>query len=197
MATIILAGGMSRRMGSDKASLEIEGSTLIELLVSGFGRELGPILVVTRPGCNLRVEHSVNVHDVYQGMGPLGGLHAGLAASPDDANLLLACDMPFADPELGRYLLSLLNDHDAVVPVLEKGPEPLFAAYRKTCLAQVETNLRSGVLKMQTLLDGIRTRYVAESDLRRYDPELRSFLNVNTPEDYARALSLLRAAARD
>ena len=193
MATIVVAGGSSARMGHDKASLAIEGSTILQSLVCRFAGELGPVIVVCRREQDLEVERATSVYDIYQGAGPLGGLHAGLLASPDDENLLLACDLPFADPTLGRYLLSRLDEHDAVVPVLERGPEPLHAAYRKSCLTQVESCLRLKLYRMQELLDRVRVLDIPESELRRHDPQLRSFLNVNTREDYARALRFLES----
>jgi len=190
MAAIILAGGFGVRMGSDKASLPIAGTTLIQLVISRFAGELGPVVVSLRGNQSLDLEDCVVARDVYEGAGPMAGLHAGLLASPDDINFALACDMPLAEPRLARYLLSLAAGRDAVVPALERGLEPLFAAYRKTCLPEIEACLRSGEFRVRSLLDRIDTLYVPESDIRRIDPELQSFLNVNTPEDYAKAVRL-------
>ncbi len=188
MATIILSGGTSARMGRDKASLEMDGSTILQALVTRFAGEFGPVIVVARPGQDLDVENATLVYDSYEGKGPLGGLQAGLTASPDAANFVLACDMPFADTEVARYVLSLLDRHEAVVPMLENGIEPLHAAYRRSCLPQVEANLEAGILRMRDLLDRVDTVYVPENDLRSLDPELLSFLNINTPEAYQEAL---------
>jgi molybdopterin-guanine dinucleotide biosynthesis protein A len=99
--------------------------------------------------------------------------------------------MPFADPVLGRYLLSRLGQYEAVVPLLERGPEPVHAVYRKSCLTQVESGLKLRLYRMQELLDRVRVLYIPERELRQHDPQLRSFVNINTREDYARALQLL------
>ena len=194
MGTIILAGGLSTRMGRDKSLIEINGVPVLESLISGFAEALPPVVVVLRPGQTPIPEDALHTFDVFPGAGPMAGLHAGLIAAPDDCNLVVACDMPFAVPSLGRYLLSLLDDHDAVVPVVDGRPEPLYAAYRKTCLPEVERSLKAGELRMKDLLGRLNTLYVGDEDLRRYDPDLRSFLNINTPEDYDRALELAREA---
>ena len=193
MATIVVAGGLSTRMGHDKASLAIAGFTILQGLVCRFADEIGPVIVVCRQKQGLKVERATTVYDVYQGAGPLGGLHAGLLASPDDENLVLACDMPFADPELARYMLARLSDHDAVVPMLARGPEPLLAVYRKSCLAAVESSIAAGRLRMRDPLKQLDVLYVPKDEIRERDPDLRSFVNVNTPEEYLTALRSLQA----
>jgi len=94
--------------------------------------------------------------------------------------------MPFADPHVAEYLLGKLDGHDAVVPVLSQGTEPLHAAYSKTCLPQMEANLKAGILRIRDLLDRIDTLYTTEDELRSINAELSSFVNVNTPEEYVR-----------
>jgi molybdopterin-guanine dinucleotide biosynthesis protein A len=192
MATIILAGGSSSRMGREKASLAVGESTALQSLVNRFAGKIGPVVVVLRPDQEIAVEGAIAARDIHHGVGPLGGLHAGLLASPDEENFVLACDMPFADPELARYITSLLANCDAVVPMLEPGPEPLHAAYRKICLAEIERSIAAGKLKMRDALDRLQVHYLPEQEIRERDPALRSFVNVNTPEDYERALRLMR-----
>ena len=176
-------------MQQDKASLVWGTSTLLNSLVARFSGRFGPIVVVQRPDQSLTVTNDVALtSDIYPNCGPLGGIHAGLIASPDDANMVVACDMPFASVDLASYLLSHLDGHDAAVPLLQRGPESLFAAYRRSILPQVEINLKAGVFKVRATLDNVDTLYVSQDDLRLIDPELRSFLNVNTPEDYEELL---------
>lgn len=177
-------------MGSDKAKLEVDGVTFLQFLASRFARRLGPVIVSARLDQVLDIKGAKAAYDTYEGAGPLGGLHAGLLASPDDENFALACDMPFADLELARYLVSLLQGYDAVTPMLETGVEPLFAAYRKSCVPEIERLLESGCFKVGALLQRINVLYPGVEDLKRHDPELRSFVNVNSPEDYSRVLRL-------
>ncbi|MHB1457255.1 MAG: molybdenum cofactor guanylyltransferase [Armatimonadota bacterium] len=186
MATIILAGGLSTRMGQDKASLPMGDSTILQVLTSRFEGKFGPVIVAARPEMHLTLERVVTVNDTFMGKGPLGGLHAGLLASPDMHNFVLACDMPFADPRLGEYLLGRLDGHDAVIPRLSMGLEPLHAAYSKTCIPQIGANLRDDALRMRDLLDRVDTLYVDEGELRHRNMDLNSFTNVNTPEEYLR-----------
>ena len=190
MATIILAGGLSTRMGLDKALLAAGDCTMIQSLVTRFAREMGPVIVVLRPDQKLVTENASTVYDLHRGVGPLGGLYAGLLASHEDGNFVLACDMPFANPELANYILSQLADHDAVVPMPARGPEPLHAAYRKSCLPIVESSIAAGRLRMRDVLDRLDVIHISEGELRKRDPELRSFFNVNTPEDYEEAVRL-------
>ncbi len=172
-------------MGADKATLAAGESTLLQSLVTRFA-EMGQVIVVLRQGQDVDVPGASTVHDIHPNAGPLGGLHTGLSASPDVDNFLLACDMPFAEPGLARYVLSRLGDHDASVPVLARRPEPLFAAYKQCCLPVVESCIRAGALRMRDALDRLDVLYIPESDLRPIDPQLRSFVNVNTPEEYER-----------
>jgi molybdenum cofactor guanylyltransferase len=197
MATIILAGGASARMGKDKASLCANGTTLVQALVSKFRLELPPVIVALRQGQDLPMSDAEIVHDSIHGRGPLGGLHAGLIASPDDVNFALACDLPLADVALAKYLLNRADGYDAVVPRLDRGIEPLFAVYRKNCIPEIVSTLETGDGRIRGLLDRVNTLCVDDGEIRRYDPELRSFLNVNTPEDYAEYLVLLAEGPAD
>lgn len=184
MATIILAGGLSIRMGRDKSSLSFGDSNIIDILVSRF-HKIGPVIVVCRQEQNLEIEHAIIANDLFYGKGPLGGLHAGLLASPDERNFVIACDMPFADPTIAQYLMDRLDEHDAVVPMVNQRPEPLHAMYRRSCLKQIQTNLNANALRIRELLEHIDTLYINEDDLRSIDTNLNSFTNINTPEEYA------------
>ena len=196
MATVILAGGSSKRMGRDKASLEIGGSTLIQSLVTRFADKFGGVIVVVGTGDQPAVDGALMAYDVYHNAGPLGGLHAGLLATQDEVNFVLACDMPLASVELASYIVSLAPGYDAVVPMLARGPEPLHAAYAKSCLGVIESAIADGNLKMADALKSLNVFYVTEDKLRDHDPELHSFVNVNTHEDYLEATQLLQALSR-
>ena len=190
MAAIILAGGFSTRMGRDKSTLTMGGDMLLQLLATRFAEVMGRVIVALRPGQEAATGPGSVVYDVHQGIGPLGGLHAGLLASPDEENFVLACDMPFASAELAAHIISRLPDHDAVVPMLARGPEALYAAYTRSCLPAVESSIRAGRLRMRQMLELLDVLYIPENDLNEHDPGLRSFLNVNTPEEYQQALRL-------
>jgi molybdopterin-guanine dinucleotide biosynthesis protein A len=185
-------------MGRDKAWLEIDGVPLVERVA----RRLLPlaseiIFSANEPQAfdallaRLPLPASLAV-DVYPGAGPLAGLHAGILAARNDRVLAVATDMPFVDHQLVREMTAACRDADAVVPRLmakgfeEPQPEPLHAVYRKSCLPAIEAALTAGRRRMASFLQDIEVCYLDEDLLRQFDPELKSFRNVNTPEEWAR-----------
>lgn len=129
------------------------------------------------------------VPDIHPGAGPLAGLHAGLTAARYDLILALAADMPFVNLTLIEAMISMAAEFDAVVPRLA-GPdgelawEPLHALYRRSCLPAVAARLAAGERRANSFLPDVRVRGVTHDEIAIYDPELRSFFNVNTPEDW-------------
>lgn len=183
---IILAGGQSRRMGTDKALLRLapEGPRLLEMVLATLKPLASPILIST----NRPTEYSWSglplVEDNYPGCGPLAGLEAGLAASPAELNFLVACDMPWLAAPLLEYLLQLAPPYQAVIPLDQAGrAEPLCAVYSKSCLPVIRRNLAGGILKMTGWLTEINTLCVPAAQLTQYDADLWSFRNLNRPED--------------
>jgi len=147
--------------------------------------------VVVRPGDQPPVDGALIAYDAYHDAGPLGGLHAGLLATQDEVNFVLACDMPLASVELASYIVSLAPGYDAVVPMLARGPEPLHAVYARSCLGVIESAIAGGNLKMRDALKSLNVLYVPEDKLREHDRQLHSFVNINTPRDYLEATQLL------
>lgn len=191
VSAAILAGGASRRMGRNKALLPIRGQTLIERVIDRVRPLADEVWVVTNTPEEYAFLNVLTVSDRYPGVGPLAGLHAALDAARGDLVILLACDMPFVSVALLRYLLSLTAGVDAVIPRLGGREEPLHAIYRRvTCLPAVEAALHAGKRRLIAFLPAVRVRYVEEDELRRRDPELRSFLNANTPQEWAHVLAM-------
>jgi molybdopterin-guanine dinucleotide biosynthesis protein A len=175
---VVLAGGQGTRLGGvNKALLEIGGQRVIDRLLAAL-RPLGtPIILVVNDDSLLGLPDTVVVRDIE----PRAGALMAVAT---------ACDMPFVSTALLRALLALAAEVDAVVPVIGEQPEPLHAVYRPSCLPAIEAALAAGRKRLLAFFDAVRVRYVAEAELRRWDPELRSFLNVNWPDDLARARAL-------
>ena len=175
----VLAGGRSSRMGSDKALLPYKGRTLVEHVAAQVHRAAGNITLIGDPDKYSYLSYPV-IRDVYPGCGPLAGIHAALAASPADWNLIVACDMP----ELTAGLLARIlrraqsgNAH-AVIPAGPSGlPEPLCAAYSLRALDGITQALERGIRKV---MDGLRG---LEIDLWRV-PHSRPFHNLNTPAEW-------------
>lgn len=195
----ILAGGRSRRMGEDKARLRLGVETFVERVARALGEVARRVRVVSgrheREACGLDV-----VPDVFENCGALGGIHAALAHAHSPRVLVVSCDLPFVTGGLFARLVELgTQGFDAVVPVQTDGrPQPLCALYaRDACLPIAERLLREGLARPRLLLREARTLWVEEEKLSDLDDSALFFLNVNTPDDYRRALDLHgRRAAR-
>ena len=185
ITAVVLAGGRSHRLGFDKALLRLGDETLLERAVRKVATLSDEVIVAggplpyPLPGVRLEA-------DVYLGCGPLGGIHAGLAAAFNFHSLVVACDMPFLNLELLRYMVELAPGHDVVIPRLGIYLEPLHAIYSKDCLKPIERRIEAGNFKVSDFLSEVRVRYVERDEIERFDPEHLSFFNINTPQDLGR-----------
>ena len=181
-------------MGRDKRALPwlpAPGGSPQKLLghvVATVSRITGDVVLVANddPG----VPGARVVGDLYPRSGSLGGIYSGLAAAAHDLVFVAAADMPFLNPMLILDLARRASRVDAVVPVIGGRPEPLHAVYRKSVLAPARRQIERRKLKISLVFDAVSTVKVPEADLRMLDPDLRSFWNLNTPEEYQRALAL-------
>jgi molybdopterin-guanine dinucleotide biosynthesis protein A len=124
------------------------------------------------------------VPDLFQDMGALAGIHAGLAQSSNAAVFTVACDMPHLDPRLIRYIANRDEEYDIVLPRSEDGYEPLHALYRESCLPVMEACLQKGERRIISILPQLRVREIAAAEVARFDPSFDSFSNINTPQEY-------------
>jgi len=186
MEAFILAGGASRRMGTDKSQLLIERQTFTERIAETLSQVADSVALVGRQaGSSLP-----SVADVYQQWGALGGLHAALAACKHQWAIVVACDLPFVTAELFSFLAGMCLDHDAVVPIQQDGrPQPLAALYRvDPCLQRATELIEAGRRRPLDLLDAVNTRWVQFDELRNLAQPERFFVNINTPSDYYEAI---------
>lgn len=186
---IVLAGGASRRMGRDKASLPLGGGRVIDAVVAALrGGGCEPVLIVGR--CDNPATLALpTIPDALPAVGPLGGLAAGLRAAPTEYAFCSACDLPLLRPALVRLLAGLARGWDGAVPAFgPRGWQPLCAVYGRSLLPLVEPRLRASAasLALTDLLRQARIRPVTQREVETVDPDLASFENVNTPEDYRR-----------
>ena len=184
---IILAGGKSRRMGRDKAFLELGTKPLIRIVLEAIHTVVHEVFIVTNDPEHYTCFDVRLVEDIYHGLGKLGGIHAGLVAATYDRALVVACDMPCLNPDLLRYLASLSPYYDAVVPRVDGLREPLHAIYSRSCLGAIQAEIDAGRREAYSFHSRVNTRYVEREELQRFDPSLLSLWNVNTPEDWQRA----------
>lgn len=189
---IVLCGGRSSRMGRAKATLPFGPELMLQRVIRLLGEVVPTMVVVAAPDQELPAlpPHVLIARDEREGRGPLEGLAAGLSALPSsvEAAFVTSCDVPLLEPAVVRHMLESLGEFEAAVPVEEEFHHPLAAAYRVSVLPHIRELLAADRLRPFFLFERVKTYRVPVDDLRRFDPELRSLMNLNTPEDYERAL---------
>lgn len=179
---IILAGGKSERMGADKSLLPFLGRPLIQHIHGQLRPYFSEILVAGDSVERYAFLEARLVSDEVPGQGPLRGIVSALAASQNDLNFVIACDIPWVDHALLKILLREAHGCDCVVPVtLEGYYEPLFAVYRKSALPAMRRALEAGQRRVVAAFSDCRVRTVVVPDRKWLD-------NINTPDDYERAI---------
>lgn len=182
---VILAGGASRRMGRNKALLEVDGSPIITRTYRILASLFHEVIVVTNSPHDYDFLPCRKVPDIYPGCGSIAGLHSALAYNYSTHSFVTACDMPFLDPAIIRYLCDFQSGgYDAVIPFSEGGQEPLHALYSATCKDVFEKAIQMGERKILDVLDRVNIRRVTYDEVQSVSPQAMSFLNVNTPEEY-------------
>jgi molybdopterin-guanine dinucleotide biosynthesis protein A len=188
---IILAGGKSRRIATDKAFLSLRNQPIIAEMMDTLHLLFDDILIITNnpePYSSIAAE---KVRDIIPNKGPLGGLYTGLTVSRTDYSFVVACDMPFVNPDLIVYMLDQREGFDVIVPHTVDGLEPLHAVYSKSCLEPILRHLENGDLKMQSFFSEVKVKHICQTVIERFDPELRTFFNINYREDYQRVKRLI------
>ncbi|MBI2955551.1 MAG: molybdenum cofactor guanylyltransferase [Chloroflexi bacterium] len=194
MNGIILAGGKSSRMGTDKTMIDLGGKGLTEVVLETVSTLVDDIVIVTNSPQLFTGLPASLTPDVEPGAGPLGGILSGLLASQQDLNLVVACDMPFLNVELLRYMQALAIGFDIVIPRLQDPLkpshtiyEPLHAIYSKACIEPARALVAQRNFQIIALLDVMRVRYIEKEEFERFDPLHLSFFNVNTPAELQEA----------
>lgn len=192
ISSILLAGGKSSRLGTDKARIKLNARfAMVQSAAEKLLAVSDEVIVVTdgRRYGHLKVKW---VTDVYPGAGPLGGLYSGLLAAKSTHALVVACDMPFLNLALLRYMISLPRDYDVLIPKLGHKLEPLHAIYSRNCLQPIERLLKAGRFKIIDFFDQVIVHYLTEEEIERYDPDHRSFFNINTPAQLREAKTIIK-----
>ena len=185
---LILAGGDSRRMGQDKAALVLDGKTLLQSVTDTMQTIFPKVIVSVR-----QVRDGLDIPqvcDAQMDSGPLAGLAAGMEGAATPWIFAVACDMPFITPAVIEYLAGQRADCQAVVPLVHGYPQPLAAFYASSCLDEVQDIFDgNGKHSMCALLERLRVCYVGEEQMLAVDPQLRSFFDLDTPQDVAIAMN--------
>jgi molybdopterin-guanine dinucleotide biosynthesis protein A len=188
---VIQAGGRSTRMGGEpKALLELGGKRIIERVRDAIAGAVDDVLIVTNTPERYAFLGLPMVADVFPDGGALGGIYTGLRAA-GDAAFTVACDMPFLHPAIVRMVVERAGDGDVVVPRTGDQLETMHAVYGKACLGPMEACLRAGRLKITGFFADVRVLEVDAASVARHRAPEIAFMNVNTPEELARARALL------
>lgn len=191
---VILAGGRSSRMGTAKASLDFWGEPLLARIARRLAAELSELVVVRAPGQRLPSVAALYVEDRVEGEGPLAGLVVGLATARRPLAFVVSCDVPFVSLAVARGLLHLADRYDVVVPRWQGRLHPLQAIYRTALAPLVEAQLSAGRRRPVDVYAHARTRIASEEEVAAWDPCGRSFVNMNTPDEYEAALAMSRTS---
>jgi len=196
---IVLCGGKSTRMGTSKALLRFGSETMLQRVVRLLGEVVTPIVVVAAGDQELPALPSgvIVTRDEREGRGPLEGLRAGLKALPEhvDNAYVTSCDVPLLVPGFVRQILDLASGYDVAVMEIDGFTHPLSAVYRRSTLAHIEDLLAKDRLRPVFLFEAVRTKRVRPAEITA-DPNLRTLRNLNTREDYERALAEAGLQAR-
>ncbi len=189
----VLAGGQSKRMGQNKAWLEVGGRLVIERILATVQPLSDDIFISTNSPEQYRKFGVRVVEDVYSNKAALGGIYSAIYAARYQHTLIVACDMPFLKIELLRYLITLAPTADVVAPLIEPPqPETMHAVYSKNCLSPIESRLLRNKLRIIGFFGDVSVRYVGQEEIAKFDPNLHSFINMNTPEDWERVKAMAK-----
>ncbi len=182
------------RLGRYKATVDFNGESLIQRVVSRVGFLDGEVIIVIAEGQQPpRVSgcpQPETVTDLYPGRGPLVGIYSGLLKSKSDYNLVVACDMPLLNQSLLAYMVKEAGGFDVAIPRLGNMLEPLHAVYSKNCIQAIEKLLEKGSHKIDRLLEMVKVRYIESEEIDTFDPRHLSFFNINTLQDLDKARRL-------
>lgn len=191
VGAVILAGGKSSRMGENKALLPINGLTNIERIKNILAEQFEDIILVANDQTPYEFLKLPIVNDLVREKGPLAGIQAGLLKAKHEANVFVACDMPFLSKDVINVLIDNSEGYDAVVPIISGVRHPLFALYKKSVLKYLNDCLSNEKLRIKHLLDGIKVNYVDESHFEAADLET-VFFNMNDKMQYEEAKRLAK-----
>jgi len=186
---LVLAGGKSTRMGTDKALLKLNSMTLLEYSLGKLKSLFKEVMISVDAEGKYNSDDTREVTDAYPDSGPLGGIHAGLMKAQYEWVFVTACDIPLWEASLVDELMKRRNGYDAVVPVINNKTEPLCALYNKTCLPLIENNLKNKKYKVSDLYPELTVNYINAGEFP--DNDLISpykFMNINTLTDYNKIL---------
>ncbi|MHC2995150.1 MAG: molybdenum cofactor guanylyltransferase [Candidatus Atribacteria bacterium] len=194
LTAIILAGGKSSRIGTDKdkAMLRLNGKRLIDIVISKLKCIVGDNIIIVGPPKKYPSYKQV-VPDLFPQRCPLVGIYSGLKVSPSQYNLVVGCDMPFLETELLWYMRKNIDYEDIIIPRYGKDYiEPLLAIYSKSCLEIMQKNLKRDILPVRLIFPYLKVKYIEDEEIIKFDPKYLSFFNINFKKDLIKSEELIR-----
>ena len=192
---VVLAGGAGSRIGGDKPSVVVAGRPLLQWVVDALAPVVSRIVLTVAPGQTLpSIETALPLvvcEDLLPARGPLTGIYTGLSCARAPEVLVVPCDAPLIRPALLEHLLTHTGA-TAVVPEADGRLQTAFGVWSQRSTSVLVGALNGEHLSVRAVLDQVDARIVGEDELRAADPDLRSFCNVNTPDDVACVEELLR-----
>lgn len=180
---IILAGGLSSRMGRDKTLLLYNNETLIKRTLRKLQTVADEIIIASNNTAKYNISDIIEVPDTYPGMGPLGGMHAGLSVCKHNYAFIVSCDMPLFSEDLASYLLAHRQGFDVVIPEIHNRLEPLCAVYSTACIKPIERCLQAGISKVIDFYPAVKVNKIGEQEICPIGNVEEIFYNLNTPQD--------------
>jgi len=179
---LILAGGESSRYGKNKALVKVNGIPLIERVSRVMKSIFQEVILITNTPDEYSFLKLPMYEDLIKGLGPLGGLFTGLTRMANDTGFFVGCDMPSLNSGLIRHIVEIRDDCDVIVPRISGMMEPLHALYSKGCLPAIRELIDSRKYQTVQFFSEVSVKYVDEGLIRRFDPEIRCFYNINEPQ---------------
>jgi molybdopterin-guanine dinucleotide biosynthesis protein A len=184
---VILSGGKSSRMGTNKSLLPIKDKTAIEWISAELNTCTDKVVLIANAQEPYLFLHLETYGDRYTDKGPLAGLESALYHIDAPLFVIAACDMPFVNSEVYNYLLEQLGDHDAVVPIYNNQIHPLAAIYRKNVLPKIQHQLKQNNLKVRGFFNQIKVNYICDFPTISTEILEKHFFNINNPAQYEEA----------
>ena len=189
---VILAGGKSSRYGRNKSFVKVNGIPLIERVIREVKNVFQDVIIITNTPDEYAYLNFPMFEDLIKGLGPLGGIYTGLRSLQTGSGFFVACDMPTISQKLIKYMVGNRRDHDVVIPRIAGRLEPLFALYSQRCLPPIKTLIDARQYQIFGFLGEVSVRYIEEEEIRPIDCELRTFFNINRPEELNQFLAAIR-----
>ncbi len=189
---VILAGGKNSRLpGIKKSFHKINGKMIMDIIYEIFSSIFDEIIIVANEPHEFAGWNGLIVSDIYPSRCSLAGIHAGLCYSSKEHIFVSACDTPFLKKDLLLYILSQINSgFDVIIPETDDGLETLCAVYSKASLSAIERNLQNNIYMVKKFFKKNRVKKIPVNRIRKFDPEMSSFFNINTPDDLEKAKNM-------